>query len=105
MRNQIAQARTPVADYLTQYSLEGYMWDEIAGIALIEPSMITAHRQMYVDVDIDHGPSYGMTLFWEATNIVAPYLRPATVQFDLDTEQFYRIYVDLMTRPPVSGSR
>lgn len=103
IRNQIAAARTPVAEYLAQYSLEGYMWDEIAGIALIDPSIITEQRPMYLDVDVDHGPSYGMTLFWEATSTVAPYLRLATVQFDLNTEEFYRIYADLMTRPPRSS--
>jgi hypothetical protein len=54
---------------------------------------------LYVDVDIDHGAGYGNTLFWEATNSVPPYERLATVQFDLDTERFYRIYIDLMTRP------
>jgi purine nucleosidase len=100
IRAEIARAHTPVAQYLTQYSLLGYMWDEIAGIALMEPSIITAQKQLYVDVDIDHGAGYGNTLFWEASNIVPPYERLATVQFDLDTERFYRVYIDLMTRPP-----
>lgn len=100
IRAAIAQADTPVAQYLTQYLLEGYMWDEISAIAMIEPSIITEHKQLYVDVDIDHGAGYGNTLFWEATNAVPPYERLATVQFDLDTERFYRIYIDLMTRPP-----
>ncbi|HEV2177657.1 MAG TPA: nucleoside hydrolase [Terriglobia bacterium] len=102
IQDAINRSPTPVARYLAQYSLPGYMWDEIAGIALIEPSIITDQRQMYVDVDIDHGPSYGMTLFWEAGSTVAPYLRPATVQFDLNTEQFYKIYTDLMTRASIS---
>jgi hypothetical protein len=53
-----------------------------------------------VDVDIDHGAGYGNTLFWEATNAVPPYERLSTVQFDLDTKRFYRMYIDLMTRPP-----
>jgi hypothetical protein len=58
---------------------------------------------MYVDVDIDHGAGYGNTLFWEATNAVPPYLRLSTVQFDLNLEKFYRIYIDLMTRPSRRG--
>jgi purine nucleosidase len=103
IRAEITRAHTPVAQYLTQYSLLGYMWDEIAGIALMEPSIITAQKQLYVDVDIDHGAGYGNTLFWEASNIVPPYERLATVQFDLDTERFYRIYIDLMTRLPRLG--
>jgi purine nucleosidase len=100
IRAQIARADTPVARYLAQYSLTGYMWDEISGIAMIEPGIITEQRPMYVDVDIDHGAGYGNTLFWETTNSVPPYVRLSTVQFNLNTERFYRIYIDLMTRPP-----
>jgi purine nucleosidase len=100
IRSTIAKAETPVARYLTEYSLPGYMWDEISGIALLQPSIITHQKQLYLDVDVDHGAGYGNTLFWEPANTVPPYLRPSTVQFDLDTEKFYRIYVDLMIRPP-----
>jgi len=104
-RAEIAKADTPVARYLTQYSLPGYMWDEISGIAMIAPSLITEQRELYVDVDVDHGAGYGNTLFWEATNTVPPFVRKATVQFDLNTERFYRIYIDLMTRPPRRNSQ
>jgi purine nucleosidase len=100
IRAEIARGDTPVARYLTEYSLPGYMWDEISGIALIDPSIITEQKQLYVDVDIDHGAGYGNTLFWEPANTVPPYVRLSTVQFDLDTERFYRMYIDLMTRPP-----
>jgi inosine-uridine nucleoside N-ribohydrolase len=96
----ITKADTPVARYLTKYSLPGYMWDEIAGAALIDPSIITLQKQFYMDIDVEHGPSYGKTLFWEPTAEVLPSLRLATVQFDLDTEKFYKLYIDLMTRPP-----
>ena len=54
-----------MTDYLDKYSLPGYMWDEIAGIALIDPSIITGQKQLYMDIDIDHGASYGKTLFWD----------------------------------------
>ena len=96
----ITKVDTPVTRYLAQYSLLGYMWDEIAGAALIDPSIITSTKELYVDVDIDHGASYGMTLFWEHGGKVPPFLRRATVQFDLDTRKFYDLYIDLMTRPP-----
>jgi purine nucleosidase len=96
----IAKVDTPVTQYLGKYSLPGYMWDEIAGIALIDPSIITGQKQLYMDIDIDHGASYGMTLFWDATAKVPPYLHLANVQFDIDAEKFYKLYIDLMTRPP-----
>ena len=91
---------TPVAKYLEKYSLRGYMWDEIAGAALIDPSIITGQKQLYMDIDLDHGAGYGRTLFWDASAKVPPYERLATVQFEIDAEKFYKLYVELMTRPP-----
>ncbi|HXY50817.1 MAG TPA: nucleoside hydrolase [Terriglobales bacterium] len=100
MKASIAKAGTPVTEYLDKYSLPGYMWDEISGAALIDPSIITGQKQLYMDIDIDHGPSYGKTLFWDAKARVPPYLRLATVQFDIDAPKFYKLYIDLMTRTP-----
>jgi hypothetical protein len=54
-----------------------------------------------MDIDVDHGASYGKTIFWDAKARVPPYLRLADVQFDLDTEKFYKLYTNLMTTPPV----
>jgi purine nucleosidase len=99
MQAEIAKENTPVTRYLDKYSLPGYMWDEIAGAALIDPSIITVQKQMYMDIDTDHGASYGKTLFWDAKAQVPPYERLANVQFDLNTEKFYKLYIDLMTRP------
>lgn len=100
MKASIAKAHTSITDYLDKYSLPGYMWDEIAGSALIDPSIITGQKQLYMDIDIDHGASYGKTIFWSSEAKVLPYLRLANVQFDIDAEKFYKLYVDLMTRPP-----
>jgi len=102
MKAVISTANTPVTQYLDKYSLPGYMWDEIAGAALIDPSIITGQKQLYMDIDVDHGASYGKTIFWNATAQVPPYLRLANVQFDIDTQKFYKLYMDLMTRPPRS---
>ena len=102
MKAVISQANTPVTKYLDKYSLPGYMWDEIAGAALIDPSIITGQKQLYMDIDVDHGASYGKTIFWNSTAKAPPYLRLATVQFDIDAEKFYKLYIDLMTRPPRS---
>ncbi|MGH9725414.1 MAG: nucleoside hydrolase, partial [Candidatus Acidiferrales bacterium] len=100
MKDTISKANTPITRYLDKYSLPGYMWDEIAGAALIDPPIITGQKQFYMDVDVDHGASYGKTLFWDSTTKVPPYLRLANVQFDINAEKFYKLYIDLMTRPP-----
>jgi purine nucleosidase len=100
MKATISRANTPITQYLDKYSLPGYMWDEIAGAALIDPSIITGQKQLYMDIDVDHGASYGKTIFWDAKAQVPPYLRLANVQFDIHAEKFYKLYIDLMTRPP-----
>ena len=51
MKAAISKANTPVTQYLDKYSLPGYMWDEIAGAALIDPSIITGQKQLYMDID------------------------------------------------------
>jgi len=104
MKAVISRANTPVTQYLDKYSLPGYMWDEIAGAALIDPSIITGQKQLYMDIDLDRGASYGKTIFWDSTAHVPPYLRLANVQFDIDAKKFYKIYIDLMTRPARSAN-
>src|SRR5579872_4460959 len=100
MQAAIAKADTPVARYLAKYSVPSFMWDELSAAALADPSIITGEKQLYVDIDIDHGPSYGETLFWAPGSEVPPYERLATVQFDVNTQKFYDLYVKLMTQPP-----
>jgi len=100
VRAAIAKSDTPVARYLTQYSVESFMWDELSAAAIVDPSIITGQKQLYVDIDIDHGPSYGETLFWQPGTELPSYERIATVQFDVDTQKLYDLYVKLMTQPP-----
>jgi inosine-uridine nucleoside N-ribohydrolase len=102
LKAAIAKTDTPVARYLTQYSVESFMWDELSAAAMIDPSMITGQKELYVDIDIDHGPSYGETLFWQPGTVLPPYERKATVQFVVDTKKLYDLYIKLMTQPPGS---
>jgi purine nucleosidase len=95
----IAKADTPVSRYLTEYSVEGFMWDELSAAAMVDPSIITGQKQLYVDIDADHGPSYGETLFWAPGTELPPYEQVATVQFDVDAPKLYDLYIKLMTRP------
>ncbi|MBI1739636.1 MAG: nucleoside hydrolase [Acidobacteriales bacterium] len=96
----IAKADAPVARYLTAYSVESFMWDELSAAAMVDPSLITGQKELYVDIDIDHGPSYGQTLFWSPGTELPSYARKATVQFDVDAPKLYDLYIKLMTLPP-----
>jgi inosine-uridine nucleoside N-ribohydrolase len=99
IRAEIAKADTPIARYLTKYSVDSFMWDELSVAALIDPSIITGERQLYVDINVDHGPYYGETLFWDKEAELPPYERVANVQFDVDAPKLYQLYVRLMTQP------
>ena len=45
-------------------------------------------------------PSYGQTIFMEKTVKAPSWLwKVSTVQVDLDKDKFYKLYVDLMSRP------
>ncbi len=34
---------------------------------MLDPSIITGQKQLYMDIDVDHGASYGKTIFWDST--------------------------------------
>jgi inosine-uridine nucleoside N-ribohydrolase len=116
LKGRIAKSSSPAAQFITKFMPAGqggggggYMWDEIAAIAMLDPSIITKQQQLYVNIDIGHGAGYGQTIFVEAEMPGAPgqpaqprkmpsWWRVATVQWDLDLPKFYNAFVDLMSR-------
>lgn len=99
IRSAIAKSNTPIAQYLTRYSVDSFMWDELSVAAMIDPSIITGQKPLYVDIDVDHGPNYGETLFWEKDTELPSYEHLATVQFDVNAPKLYDLYIKLMTQP------
>lgn len=101
MMAEIAKGTSPAAQYVSKYGRPNYLylWDELAAAAWLDPAIITRSVKMYVDVSIDHGPTYGDTLVYlpgQQPDLHGPL---AEVQVDLDNEKFYREFVALMTRP------
>jgi purine nucleosidase len=98
---KIDKAGTPAAHYVARFfqNFPGadIMWDEIAALAWIDPSIITKKETRYMSVDLDHGPGYGNTLTWSAKDKPKLTVQPVEIQFDLDKEKFYRMFVTLMT--------
>jgi purine nucleosidase len=100
MLDEISKSPNPAAQYIAKYSEDRYyLWDELAACAWLDPSIITKQRQVYMDVDLSHGPTYGDTLAWSKD------LRPATdvqlvhAQLDLDLTKFTNMFVQLMSAP------
>jgi inosine-uridine nucleoside N-ribohydrolase len=100
MFDTISKSSSPAAQYIAKYAKERYyLWDELAACAWLDPTIITKVRQVYMDVDLSHGPSYGHTLTW------AEKLQPATgvqlvhAQTDVDLAKFTKMFVGLMSAP------
>ena len=57
---------------------------------MIDASIVTGQKELYVDIDIDHGPSYGETLFWEPRTELPPYERKCRRYSSMWTRQTVR---------------
>jgi inosine-uridine nucleoside N-ribohydrolase len=75
-----------------------YIYDTLALAYLIDPTYATDVAEMWVDVDVTWGPSYGRTLGYREPRS-ANLLQKAKVVRRFDNARFFRLYVDLMTRP------
>jgi purine nucleosidase len=105
MVKEIARSGTPSAKYIEQYSREFfYLWDELAAAAWIDPKIITKERQLYVDVDLARGPNYGDTLTWSAASRPQRDLPLVHVQEDLDSSRFDKLFIELMSAPPLAAA-
>ena len=101
MVKRIEASGTPLAHYIARFYMPGggndYMWDELAAAAWIDPSLITKQETRYMSVDIDHGAGYGNTLTWTEGDKPKIAAQPVTIQVDLNKEQFYEMFVNLMS--------
>jgi inosine-uridine nucleoside N-ribohydrolase len=104
--NQIKAGDTPSARYIGTYSkLYGeynYLWDELAAAAWLDPSIITKQETRYMDIDLSQGAGYGDILTWTDKDKPKLDVRPVEIQVDLDTQKFYKMFVDLLkaSTPP-----
>ncbi len=102
MIDSIARSQNPAARYIAKYSQERYyMWDEVAACAWLDPQIITKERLLYMDVDVSHGPTYGDTLTWTRDLRPAEEVQLVHAQTDLDLDRFTKLFVELMSGPPV----
>jgi inosine-uridine nucleoside N-ribohydrolase len=102
----IAKSPNPAAQYIAKYSQERYyLWDEMAACAWLDPGIITQRYDLYMDVDVSHGPAYGETLTWSKELKPAVDLSLVHAQVDLDVPRFTRMFVELMSAPtPHAGA-
>ncbi len=103
MIKEIDAGGTALAHYVAKYYQPGpgsdFLWDELAAAAWIDPSIITKHESRYMSVDVDHGAGYGNTLTWSEKDKPGVPVSLVEIQTDLDTQKFYRMFIQLMTAP------
>jgi len=103
MMKQIEASGTPLARYVAHFAMyepgADLMWDELAAGAWMDPSIITKSETRYMSVDLDRGAGYGNTLTWSTGEKFKPDTQPVEIQFDVNAEKFYRMFVSLMTAP------
>ncbi len=101
--NRIKAGNSPAARYIGSYArLYGeynYLWDELAAAAWLDPSIITKKETRLMDIDLDRGANYGNILTWTDEDKPKIDVQPVEIQVDLNTEKFYKMFVDLLSAP------
>src|SRR6266852_5243098 len=101
--NRIKTGDSLAARYVGKYSrLYGeynYLWDELTAAAWLDPSLITRKETRLMDVDLGRGANYGNVLTWTDQDKPKIEVQPVEIQMDLDTEKFYKMFVDLLLAP------
>jgi len=95
---QLAESKKPAAQYAAKYAQEDYLWDELAALGWLDPTIVTRSTRLYMDVSTDPGATYGDTLTWASRQKPPTAESLVDVQEDLDTAKFYREFIALMTR-------
>jgi inosine-uridine nucleoside N-ribohydrolase len=98
MIDQVAKSKSPAAQYVAKWADEEYLWDELAALAWLDPSIITKEESLYLDIDISHTAGYGNTLVWTEGNQPGLGEQKVHVQQDLDLEKFNAMVIDLFSR-------
>lgn len=96
---QVRKSPTPGAQYIAKYAEANFLWDELAAVAWLDPTIITKWKKLYMDVNTDHGAGYGNTLVWVPGSQPGAGEILVEVQDDLNRARFYKDYVELLTRP------
>ncbi len=75
-----------------------FMYDQIAVASIIDPELVTS-ESLYVDVNIDHGISYGVSVggreIWPGAEGAAR----MNVQYELDWPGFIEMFIERVQRP------
>lgn len=90
---------TPVAKYFAQYAGVGFpLWDETAAAVFLDPSIATSTTELAMDIEIDHGATYGATLSWPKNGGPGLGEPNVTVVRAIDVARLDKMFVALLQR-------
>ena len=104
---KLVEVRNPLTDLLretlgrrfeTDPDRSWYMYDQIAVASIIDPTLVTS-EPLYVDVDINHGISYGTSVGGRKPWPHAEGVQRMNVQYDLDWPRFIEMFIERVQRP------
>ncbi|HVM76141.1 MAG TPA: nucleoside hydrolase [Candidatus Saccharimonadales bacterium] len=98
MIDQVAKSNSPSAQYIAKWADEEFLWDELAALAWLDPSIITKEQSLYMDIDISHTASYGNTLTWVEGDQPGLGERLVHVQEEVNLDKFNRMVIELLSR-------
>jgi len=80
------------------------MYDQVAAVSLVAPS-VAKTEELLVDVDVNLGPSYGVTVGGRERWPGGEQAHPMQVQTDLDWDRFIQLFVERVTARPAAMRR
>jgi purine nucleosidase len=97
--DEIGRAGTPVARYVASYGQGFPMWDELAAAVWLDPTLVTRHQTMLVDVSTNDDAGYASMLSWPLGAGPGMGERAVDVVQAVDVLRFERLTVKLLTGP------
>jgi inosine-uridine nucleoside N-ribohydrolase len=92
--NRVAAKHTPLTAFLKTYYQPLPMWDEITSAIAIDPTLVSASVDAYMDVDLAPGIDYGRVHVWpNATAPKAMGVRRVTIISNFDRTRFVDEFV------------
>ena len=100
LAREAAAADTPAARYLGRYGEIGFpLWDETTVACWLQPALIRHTDRLAMDVAIDHGAAYGLTLSWPPGGGPGLGEPDVTVVRAIDIPGLERLFVHLIRQP------
>jgi inosine-uridine nucleoside N-ribohydrolase len=99
----IAGSRSIAAQYLIKYARHNnssqYAWDELAAATWLDPAITVRARDVYMDVNVNHGPNYGDVLTFSDNDKPNLTVQKVHAQIDVDAPLLEKDLVALFSAP------